>query len=351
MLNNILRHSPVGVVLEDARGNVIFANPEVERIYGVEAARLAGMPADSLLERAGAKVLSQPDDDGGRPIELRLGERGVVVQVRRVPIPGSGEQPSRVLTLHEDVTQEHMVLEAKELMLRAIGHEVRSPAAAMRSTIAGLLQWGELMEAERRRTLVEEAYEQSDRLLSLVENQLIIAKLETRHFEPNPVSVQLDTTLDIVLGVLRNRYGPRVSSIRVDLDPDLPDAYCEPTHLDQVLSNLIGNALEYTLGSQVHVRARPLESWLEITVADEGNGLPPEQLQTLFQKTGQAGRNRARGGLGLGLYLCRLVVERSFGGHIWLSQTGPGGTVFKFTVPAGSAEVSRRVMPDIRMAR
>jgi signal transduction histidine kinase len=150
-----------------------------------------------------------------------------------------------------------------------------------------------------------------------------------------------------------------VSSIRLDIDPDLPDAYCEPTHLDQVLSNLIGNALEYTLGSQVHVRARALDDslddsldgWLEVTVADEGNGLPAEQLQSLFQKTGQAGRKRARGGLGLGLYLCRLVVERSFGGRIWLAQTGPGGTVFKFTVPARAAETSRRGLPEIRLAR
>jgi signal transduction histidine kinase len=55
---------------------------------------------------------------------------------------------------------------------------------------------------------------------------------------------------------------------------------------------------------------------------------------TLFAKAGLAGQNRARGGLGLGLYLCRLVVERSFGGRIWLSHTGPSGTAFKFTIPA-----------------
>jgi two-component system sensor histidine kinase KdpD len=236
-------------------------------------------------------------------------------------------------------------------MLRAIGHEVLSPAAAMRSTIAGLLQWGEQMEAERRRTLVEEAYEESGRLLSLVENQLIIAKLETRHFEPSPLPVAVDGALEVVLAVLRSRYGPRVSSIRLDLEAELPDAFCEPTHLDQVLSNLIGNALEYTLGSQVRVSARALGDWLEVTVADEGNGLPAEQQQSLFQKTGQAGRKRARGGLGLGLYLCRLVVERSFGGRIWLSQTGPGGTVFKFTVPARAAAETSRDMADIKVAR
>src|SRR5581483_11029851 len=109
-------------------------------------------------------------------------------------------------------------------------------------------------------------------------------------------------------------------------------AFCEPTHLEQVLSNLVGNALEYTT-APIHVSARVDEGgWLEVTVADEGQGLPPERVESVFRKTAPAGQNRARGGLGLGLYFCRLVVARSFGGRIWLAEPGRGGTTFKFTV-------------------
>jgi len=82
-------------------------------------------------------------------------------------------------------------------------------------------------------------------------------------------------------------------------------------------------------------------------VADDGAGLPPDRVTSLFAKTGLAGQNRSRGGLGLGLYLCRLVVERSFGGRIWLETTGPAGTTFKFTVPA----VAARTGPALRAAR
>src|SRR6202022_3723726 len=73
---------------------------------------------------------------------------------------------------------------------------------------------------------------------------------------------------------------------------------------------------------------------LEVRLAAHGPGLPPGSLEGLFEKTGPAGRNRSQGGLGLGLYLCRLVVERSFGGGIWVASSGRGGTTFKFTVPA-----------------
>jgi signal transduction histidine kinase len=101
-----------------------------------------------------------------------------------------------------------------------------------------------------------------------------------------------------------------------------------------VLSNLIGNALEYTSGP-VSVEARQSQrGWLEVTVADHGQGLPPGELDTVFEKTGPAGRSRSQGGLGLGLYLSSLVVERSFGGKIWVASSDRRGTTFKFTVPA-----------------
>jgi signal transduction histidine kinase len=251
-----------------------------------------------------------------------------------VVIPGLEGEPAGILTLHEDVTAQRLALEAKDLMLRAIGHEVRSPAAAMKNTLAGIMQWDNTIDASGRRELLQEAYESSDRLLSLVESQLIIAKLETRHFEPTPEPVDLGPALDGVMGVLLHHYPERSAAVQVALPAGLPPAFCEPTHVGQVLTNLIGNALEYTSGS-VLVEARQFQrGWLEITVTDHGQGLPVASVETLFEKTGPAGRNRSQGGLGLGLYLCRLVVERSFGGRIWVASSDRKGTTFKFTVPA-----------------
>ena len=334
MLNAILSHSPVGVILEDQQGIVVYANPEIERIYGVPAQGLVGNSSQRLLDEARAVIESDPEAAPDAPLELRLANRDTVVELRRVPIPGSGQQPSGILTLHEDVTREREILEAKDLMLRAIGHEVRSPAAAMKSTIAGLLQWDLVMEAEQRHSLLEEAYDQSDRLLGLVENQLIIAKLEAHRFEPNPVPASIERATEQVMAVLRSRYGSRVDVIRFSFGPGLPSALCEPSHLDQVLTNLIGNALEYTEATSIEVSASESGGWLEVTVADNGSGLPKDRLEGLFEKTGPAGQNRAHGGLGLGLYFSRLMVEQSFGGHVWLERTGPEGTCFKFTVPA-----------------
>ena len=332
MMNAILRHSPVGVLLEDAAGNIVYANPEIEAIYSLQASEMPGRKPDEIYAAAGAVPAEVADADG--TLELRMKDPDRTVHVRRVVIPGLEGEPAGVLTLHEDVTAQRQALEAKDLMLRAIGHEVRSPAAAMKNTLAGIMQWDETIDSTGRRTLLQEAYESSDRLLSLVESQLIIAKLETRHFEPVPEPIDLSSAMSGVVAVLNHRYAERTSAVEVNLPPALPPAFCEPAHLGQVLTNLIGNALEYTSGS-VQVEARQVQrGWLEVSVADNGQGLPPATLETVFEKTGPAGRSRSQGGLGLGLYLCRLVVERSFGGRIWVAASDRRGTTFRFTVPA-----------------
>jgi PAS domain S-box-containing protein len=339
MMNAILRHSPVGVMLEDATGNIVYANPEVEAIYQLQAAEMPGKKLSDVYSAAGAQRSDEDQADG--TLELRMGDPVRIVHVRRVVIPGLEGEPAGILTLHEDVTAQRLALEAKDLMLRAIGHEVRSPAAAMKNTLAGIMQWETTIDATGRRELLQEAYESSDRLLSLVESQLIIAKLETRHFEPTPEPVDLPSVLEGVMGVIRHRYAERALAVDIDLREGLPLAYCEPAHVAQVLTNLIGNALEYTSG-QVSVQARAASrGWLEVTVADRGPGLPAGSLEGLFEKTGPAGRNRSQGGLGLGLYLCRLVVERSFGGRIWVASSDRGGTTFRFTVPSVSAPTGK----------
>lgn len=218
--------------------------------------------------------------------------------------------------------------EAKELMLRAIGHEIMNPAAAMSATLSTLLRWDTGIDAARRDLLLGEAYGMSERLLSLVEAQLTIAKLELGGFEPQPQPVELSRVAADVIAVLEHRY-EGASQVEIGGLDGLPPALCEPVHLQQVLTNLVGNAFEHGR-PPVRIRAQVKESMLEIGVIDSGPGPSAEVAQTLFERRLRG--SRSRGGLGLGLYLCRLVVERSFHGRIWVRRL-PRGVAFRFTVP------------------
>jgi PAS domain S-box-containing protein len=329
----ILQYSPVGVLLEDGSGRILFANTAIERLYGVRGERLLGLPAERLPRLARATLVTDAGLEEGGPQQLRLSASGTTVEVRRVQIPGSVDHPAGTLSLHEDITRERVLQDARDLMLRAIGHEVRSPAAAMRSTLATLLQWRESMTPEKKEILVHEAYEQSERLLRLAEAQLIIGKLETQDFRPNAIAIPFLETFDQVMSLLRSRYGDRAGQVRTEFPAELPAACCEPPHLEQVLVNLIGNVLEHTHASEVVITASGEGEWLQVGVLDNGPGLPADRLERLFERGAFAGGHRAHGGLGLGLYLCRLIVERSFGGRIWLERSGPKGTLIQFTVP------------------
>ncbi|HYZ01418.1 MAG TPA: HAMP domain-containing sensor histidine kinase, partial [Candidatus Binatia bacterium] len=143
--------------------------------------------------------------------------------------------------------------------------------------------------------------------------------------------------LDDTMAVLRHRFERRVRAMEIEIPEDGASVYCDPVHLQQVLLNLVGNAMEYTRADPIRLLARRHGDWLEVSVRDLGDGVPPERVETLFSKTGPGEARRTRGGLGLGLYLCRLVVERSLGGRVWLEDTGPGGTTFSFTVPHAAA--------------
>ncbi|MBJ7610727.1 MAG: GAF domain-containing protein [Candidatus Dormibacteraeota bacterium] len=299
----ILQYSPVGVLLEDGSGRILFANNAIERIYGVRGERLLGLPANRLPQLAGAVPLADPGAEEGGPQQLRLPAAGTTVEVRRVQIPGSVDHPAGTLSLHEDITRERMLQDARDLMLRAVGHEVRSPAAAMRSTLATLLHWRDVMPSEKREALIDQAYSQSERLLRLAEAQLIIGKLETRDYEPNSIPIPMLETLNQVLSLLRSRYGGRAGQVRTELPDELPPACCEPPHLEQVLVNLIGNALEHTKASEVVVSGERQGAWLRVGVLDNGPGLPAERMERLFERGAFAGGHRAHGGLGLGLYL------------------------------------------------
>ncbi len=329
----ILEHSPVGVVLQDDSGLVTFVNPAMESIYGLPRERLQGHPATRLLEEVAAVPLDG-DRDPGQPRRYRLGTREAVVEVRTVPVPAEGDRAASMLQLHEDVTGEQTLQEAKDLMLRAIGHEVRSPAAAIRTTMAVLVDWLPTMTPEQQRALLESAYEQSERLLHVAEAQLMIAKLEQGEVDLQPQPVGVQESLDRVRRLLVHRYGDRALSVATEVPRHLPMAMAVPIYFDEVLTNLIGNALEHTASDGIRVVVGEEGDRLRVAVEDHGGGLPSHRANRLFERGGLPGSHRARGGLGLGLYLCRLIVERSFGGRIEVTRTGPEGTRIEFTVPA-----------------
>lgn len=173
------------------------------------------------------------------------------------------------------------------------------------------------------------------RLLRMIEDLLDLSRLESGGMEFLCSEVRFDELLEEVLHEMRSLVAERELELQVSVREPLPLAWADPDRLRQILFNLLGNAFKFTERGHVRVEAgRGKGAFLEVRVRDTGPGVPPGQLETIFERFVQIpGRNRS--GAGLGLPICRELVER-MGGRIWVESEPGKGSVFAFTLPVAA---------------
>ena len=238
----------------------------------------------------------------------------------------------RIVVLRE-VTKETEAERMRSALIATVSHELRSPLTAITGYTDTLLHDGP-WDHDTQREFLEVVSVSAGRLSGLVDNLLDAATLDSGGLRLQREPVRLERVAEHVLAARRLLAG--TCSLHLETRPGLPLADADPIRVEQVLANLIDNAIKYSPhGGAIKVRisADP-DGMLSLSVADHGMGIPPEHLEHLFERfyRVESGGRSVRG-VGLGLYICRSLVE-SHGGRIWVdSQPGLGST-FTFTLPA-----------------
>jgi two-component system sensor histidine kinase KdpD len=236
--------------------------------------------------------------------------------------------------LAEEAQQAQLRAEAEQLrssLLSSVSHDLRTPLASITGTISGLLEDEEQIDRRTRRDLLQSVYEEIEWLNRLVNNLLDMMRLESR-----AVVVKKEWyLLEEVVGTALAHMGKRLLGrpVTTHLPPDLPLVQLDPVLIEQVLVNLLDNTIKYTpAGSPIEIFASLQDGSVRIEVTDRGPGIPPGDGQRVFEKfyRGHAGTIR---GVGLGLAICRAIVE-AHGGAIRVENRPEGGAVFRFTLPA-----------------
>jgi two-component system sensor histidine kinase KdpD len=214
-------------------------------------------------------------------------------------------------------------------LLTAISHDLRTPLTALVGLASALESDTNL--PTRSRELAEAMHEQAVRMSNLVNNLLDMARLQAGEIQLNR---QWHVLEEIVGSALRSlRHATAKHNIKASLNPSLPLIYVDSTLIERVLCNLIENATKYTPpGSQIRIDAETRDRELRVTVTDNGPGLPPAMIETVFDKFTRGERESATPGVGLGLAICKAIVQ-AHRGRIWAENMDEAGARFIFTVP------------------
>jgi len=226
----------------------------------------------------------------------------------------------------------------REEFLTVVSHELRTPVTVITGYNRMLLgeQIGPLNEKQLR--FLAESQKSCQRLNVFIGN-LIDAAREASTVGPlEVVEAALTTSIENVAALVRPLLCDRALRLEVSVDPNCPNARFDPTRIEQVLTNLLSNAIQFApRESEVLVIARPVieaeRHWVEVSVADLGPGVAPDQRQRIFEPYVQCEGERQAGGLGLGLAISKRIVE-AHGGTIFVEDRGAGGARFAFRVPA-----------------
>lgn len=234
----------------------------------------------------------------------------------------------------EQARSTQMQMEAERLrnsLLSAISHDLRTPLATIIGSASTIVQNEGVLQPQARIELGQGIVDEAERMSNLVNNILDMAKLEAGVLELNKQWYPLEEIVGTVLTQLHTRLLGR--PIKVKLPEGIPMVLVDAVMIEQVLINLLENAVRYTPpGSALEIVAELSETTAEIAVADHGPGIPKGQEERLFEKFYQTRHETAQSGVGLGLAICRAIVE-IHGGRIYAHNRSEGGAVFVFTLP------------------
>lgn len=249
--------------------------------------------------------------------------------------------------LAEETERVRVQIETEQLrstLLSSVSHDLRTPLAVMRGAASTLVDDDQKLSNGARKELASALLEETDRLERQVRNLLDMTRLES-----GAVRIKKEwQSVQEVIGAAWSRIEPLLvrRTVTVRVPAELAAAF-DGVLVEQALVNLLENASKYTPeGSPIDVTARKGDDEILIEVADRGAGIPPEERPRIFDKFHRGASERTKGGVGLGLTICRAIVA-AHGGRIWVADRGGGGATFTFTLPIEGEPLVADDLPEI----
>jgi NtrC-family two-component system sensor histidine kinase KinB len=341
----IIRSVDDGILVVDDNFLITNLNPAAAKIFGV-------LPEDSL-EKHILEVMrnerlfgflketlasGQPPhlEEGEDILTIKTGEESRHYQVSIVPMrTPAGVIPGVVLLLR-DITRLRELDRLKSEFVMTASHELRTPLTSINMAVNLLRESAETKLTDQERSLLEACHEDVQRLRALVNDLLDLSKIEAGKLELTFESVQPRFLCDQALSVIKPQAESKGLELALEVPEDLPAVTADPHKIVWVLVNLLANAIRYTpTGGHIRLRGEPVGNQVQLSVADDGEGIPFELQPRIFEKFVQVKPGDSGGGSGLGLAICKEII-RAHRGAVWLDSVPGKGSTFTFTLPSAA---------------
>ncbi|MQL51349.1 DUF4118 domain-containing protein [Desulfofundulus thermobenzoicus] len=302
---------------------------------------MAGRGTDTLSASAGLYLPLRAGEEVRGVLGVHTGDRERYLHPEQVRLleafAGLAALAVTRIQLAEKARVARMLAESERLrtaLFNSLSHDLRTPLASIIGAVTGLLEGGDVYDPAARRDLLQTIKQGALRMNRFVNNLLDMARLES-----GLLSLRKEwCDMQDIIGVAVGRLGElRSRPLQIDLQPDLPLVQADFMLIEQVLVNLLDNALKYSEpGSEITIAARREGEELAVAVADRGQHIPEEDLGRIFDKFYRLQSPRLVSGTGLGLAICKGIIE-AHGGRIWAANHPAGGVVITFVLPLGEA--------------
>jgi two-component system sensor histidine kinase VicK len=340
-LASILLNMSDGVIATDDMGRVIVVNRRAKQILQVEEHQAIGKDIAELLdmpkEEIGRYILSDvhtgtahlyhPDED-----------ENVTVRLSFSPIHRRGRGITGTIAVLQDITEQEKLEQSRREFVANVSHELRTPLTTIKSYLEALDD-GAMEDPELAKKFLGVTRNEAERMIRLVHDLLHLSRFDSKQAVMSKEAFDIKTVLEDVADRFSFQMKQKAISVKLNIEEGLPPAVMDSDQIDQVLDNLVSNAIKYTLNEgKLELRAiRRDKDWVEVTVIDTGIGIPKKHLSKIFDRFYRADKARSRnmGGTGLGLSIAREIVK-AHGGTISIDSDPDFGTQVSFTLPLQS---------------
>jgi two-component system phosphate regulon sensor histidine kinase PhoR len=331
-LEAILQQMTDGLVMVDETGAVQMINSSAEKMFGISGEQAIGSSlAGALRQHQVVELWQQTQQSGGmRSVSFEVPSKRIYLQGIAVLL--ERELSGSVLLLFQNLTRQRYLETVRQDFISNISHELRTPLAALKALTETLAE-GALDDPPAARHFLEQMDTEVDSLSLMVSELLELSRIESGRVPLNLTPTRPCMILSPAVERLHLQAERANLEILLDCPDELPLVFADHQRLEQVVVNLLHNAIKFTPGGgRINVSAREAAEAVIFSVKDTGIGIAEEDMPRIFERFFKADRARSKGGTGLGLAISRHLVE-AHGGKIWVESIEGSGSTFYFSIP------------------